>query len=120
MSSTDHDRRRTRRRGANDHGVITAKIRPGHHVTLIDLSTGGALLEGERRLLPGTVVELQIHAKDRQATLRGSVVRCSVVRVRPASVSYRGAIAFDHDLPWFADAAGYDFPSRGDVTPQVR
>ena len=119
MSSTHHERRRTPRRGAHDHGIVTAKIRPGHPMTLIDLSTGGALLEGERRLLPGTAVELQIHTKDRHATLRGSVVRCSVVRVRPASLCYRGAIAFDRDLPWFADAAGYDIPSRGDATPQV-
>lgn len=119
MDSKHNERRRTPRRGANEHGVVTAKVRPGHHVTLIDLSSGGALLEAERRLLPGTAVELQIHAKDRQATLRGSVVRCSVVRVRPASVCYRGAIAFDRDLPWFADDGGYVIPSRGEATPQV-
>ena len=119
MSSKLPERRRTPRRGATDHGVVAAKIRPGHHVTLIDLSTGGALLEGERRLLPGTAVELQIHGKERHATLRGCVVRCTVVRVRAASVCYRGAIAFDRDLPWFVDTAGYDIPGRGDATPQV-
>jgi PilZ domain len=115
--SINQERRRTKRRDASEHGVAMARIRPGHHVQLIDLSAGGALVEADRRMLPGSAVELQLHAEDRQATLRGCVVRCSVVRVRPASVSYRGAIAFDRQLAWFGDAAGYDVPFGGEVTP---
>jgi len=118
MTTAHGERRRSRRQGTAEHGIVTAKIRPGHHVTLIDLSAQGALVEGEHRLLPGTAVELQIDGKDRHATLRGSVLRCSVVRVRPAAMSYRGAIEFDRHLPWCADP-GYDIPLRGDATPQV-
>ncbi len=119
MSSMQSERRCARRRGADEHGIVRARIRPGHHVRLIDLSPGGALVEADRRLLPGTAVELYIEAQDRRATLRGCVLRCSVVRVRPASMCYRGAIVFDRHLPWFADAAGYEIPFRGDATPQV-
>ena len=117
MSSSESERRKTRRRDAGEHGITTARIRPGHQVQLIDLSPGGALVEADRRLLPGSVVELQIQADDRQATMRGLVVRCFVVAVRAASVSYRGAIAFDRHLAWFVDGAGYDVPFRGDATP---
>ena len=117
MTSKQPERRRARRGGAQEHAIVKARIRPGHEVTLIDLSSGGALVEANRRLLPGSAVELQIHAEDRQATMRGCVVRCNVVQVRPASMCYRGAIAFERCLPWFTDATGYDVPVRGDATP---
>jgi len=119
MNRRPLERREARRRRADEHGVVTARIRPGHQVTLIDLSPGGALVEAGRRLLPGSSVELHIQAADRHATMRGNVLRCSVVRVRPESMCYRGAIAFDRHLPWFAEPAGYDIPFRGDPTPQV-
>lgn len=119
MSHHHSERRLARRRGADEHGIVSAKIRPGHPVTLIDLSPGGALVEADRRLLPGSTVELHIQSADRHASMRGCVLRCSVVRVRPASICYRGAIAFDRHLPWFVEAAGYELPSRGADTPQV-
>lgn len=115
--SISQERRKTRRHDATEHGVATARIRPGHQVQLIDLSSGGALVEADRRMLPGSAVELQLHAEDRQATMRGCVLRCCVVRVRPASMSYRGAIAFDRHLAWFGDAPGYGVPVGGDATP---
>ena len=74
-------------------------------------------MEADRRMLPGSAVELQLQAADRQTNMRGCVLRCCVVRVRPASMGYRGAIAFDRQLTWFGDAAGYDVPFRGEATP---
>ena len=86
------------RRGAprfqslGDHGIVSARIRPGHPARLVDVSAGGALIETLHRLLPGRSVELQMEAQDRRTTIRGCVVRCAVVAVRAASVSYRGAV----------------------------
>jgi hypothetical protein len=117
MSIKRSERRNARRLGTTEHGIVAARIRPGYQVTLIDLSPGGALVEADRRLLPGSAVELQIQTSDRQAIMRGSVVRCSVAHVRPASISYRGAIVFDRHMPWFADGGGYDLPFGGDATP---
>ena len=119
MNRPHTERRGARRRGADEHGIVNARIRPGHQVTLIDLSPGGALLEADRRLLPGSAVELHLKSADRHASIRGCVLRCSVVRVQPAAICYRGAVAFDRHLPWFAETAGYELPSRGDTTPQV-
>jgi hypothetical protein len=115
--STSQERRKTKRRDAGEHGIATARIRPGHHVQLIDVSAGGALVEADRRMLPGSAVELQLQTEDRRTTVRGHVLRCCVVRLPPASVSYRGAIAFDRQLAWFGDAAGYDVPFGGEATP---
>ena len=64
------------------------------------------------RLLPGSIVELHIESENRQTTVRGRVLRCAVSRVRPVSVSYRGAIMFDCCLPWFPDDdPGYLLPA---------
>ena len=127
----DSDRRRTPRHSSqDDHGIVSTKIRPGHPARIVDVSAGGALIETPHRLLPGRTVELQVEGRDRHAIVRGCVVRCSVVRVRPASVCYRGAIRFERHLPWFAEpetADGYEVPSadassgraRADVTQSV-
>ena len=110
---TDHAHRRTTRRHAPDaHGIVSARIRPGHPARLIDVSSGGALIETPIRLLPGKSVELLVEARDRRATIRAHVVRCSVARVRPSSICYRGAVAFERQLPWFAEG-GYDLPGSG-------
>jgi hypothetical protein len=75
------------------------------------------LIETDRRLLPGTPVEMQIETTNRSVTVRGRVVRCAVARLRPALVCYRGAIAFERCLPWFvADRCGYHVPSTGMTT----
>ena len=129
MSHLMSERRQTRRHlHVEEHGIRSMRIKPGHHAKLVDVSAGGALIETHRRLLPGTSVELHMESERRQASVRGRVVRCAVVKVRPASVCYRGAISFDRHLPWFADASGYQVPSvearptqpfRADTTPQV-
>ena len=80
---------------------VSARVKPGHDVELIDISSGGALVEGVRRLLPGTAVELFLVAGDLCASIRGRVLRCAIVGLKPTSVTYRGAIGFDRDLPWF-------------------
>ena len=123
------DRRRTRRRrSVEEHGIVAARVRPGHEVSLVDVSAGGALVETDHRLLPGTSVELQLKTENRRAIVRGSVLRCAIVRLRPSSVCYRGAVGFDGHLPWFVDedSTGYPIPgaeqrpgrpARAEATP---
>jgi hypothetical protein len=107
MSKGSSDRRGMRRLDALEkHGIVSACVRPGHRVRLIDVSAGGALIETGHRLLPGTSVELQVQSGTDRASVPGQVLRCAVVRVRPTWVCYRGAIAFDRHLPWFVDARG--------------
>ena len=98
------DRRRAlRRRSVAEHGIVSARVRPGHEVELIDVSAGGALVECARRLLPGTVIDLRLVAGEECTSVRGLVLRCAVVRLKPTSICYRGAIAFDRDLQWFPE-----------------
>lgn len=128
MTTRSTDRRAFRRSGTEEHGIVSASVRPGHHAAVIDVSAGGALVDTGRRLLPGAVVDLLVEKAEHRATLRGRVVRCAVVQLRSASVCYRAAIAFDRHLPWFAEVGmpGYGVPdaqtrparpARVDATP---
>ena len=129
MTNADPERRRTTRR-RDDHGIVLARVRPGHEVTVLDVSSGGALVETRHRMLPGVVVELHLETTERRTSIRGRVLRCAVSRLRSSSVSYRGAIGFDRHLPWFADdeAVGYAVPTpdrrpgahgRAETTPLI-
>ncbi len=104
MSGEPPDRRATRRFEAfEEHRIVSACVRPGHRARVVDVSAAGVLLETNHRLLPGTTVEVQVETGSDRACVRGRVLRCAVVRLRPTWVCYRGAIAFDRHLPWFVD-----------------
>jgi len=123
------DRRTTKRlHRIEEHGVVTARVRPGHRAHLVDVSAAGALIETSYRLLPGASVELHLETESTHTRIRGRVLRCAVVRVRPSFVHYRGAVAFDRSLPWFVDdtnrvSGNHDLrtahPHRALATPEV-
>ena len=114
LSDFPPDRRGSRRMDALDeHRIVAASVRPGERARVIDISAGGALLETSQRLLPGTSVDLQLETRTERTSVRGQVLRCAVVRLRPTWVCYRGAIAFDRNLPWFVEGR------RERTTPQV-
>ena len=114
MSDRPRERRGTRRlETMEEHGIVSARVTPGYHARLIDVSAAGALIETTHRLLPGRDIELHVETSIDRASIRGQVVRCAIVRVRPTWVCYRGAIVFERHLPWFVDSR------RELATPEV-
>ena len=89
-----------RTRAIAELGILQARVRPGHEVSVIDISTDGVLIETVLRLLPGRTIELQIERSDQLTAVRGRVIRSHVARVHPSAVSYRGAIGFEQPLAW--------------------
>jgi PilZ domain len=118
MTKSQSDRRTFRRAGSVEHRIGFARVRPGHPVAVIDLSAGGAFIELSRRLLPGSIVDLQLDTPQRRTTLRGRVLRCAVACLASTSVSYRAAIAFDHQCLWLGDGASceYSVPVCGSLS----
>jgi hypothetical protein len=99
-----NDRRGTQRlRRPADHGIVSARVRAGDDVEVVDVSAGGALIETGHRLLPGAAIELHLARANARTAVRGRVVRCAVAGLRAASICYRGAVRFDRHLPWYAD-----------------
>jgi hypothetical protein len=131
MNTPSNDRRRMpRRTRAEDHGIVSARVRPGYRAAVIDVSADGVLIETDYRLLPGSPVELQMTRSKEHTSIRGRVIRSAVAGLKSSSICYRGAIGFDRPLSWFADEAsdGYVVPGpgkrpghgfRADATPQV-
>jgi hypothetical protein len=108
------ERRRHARRGrSQQHGIARARVRPGHAVTVIDISGSGALVETSHRLMPNANVEVHLE-RDGATTLtaRARILRCSVFRLHATVVHYRCAMAFEAVLPLFADddSHGYLVP----------
>ena len=70
----------------------SAILRPGQDVTLVNLSTGGALVRSSGRMTPGVRAELQLVGPSR-AIVSGRIDRCSVINVNP--LKFEAAIVFD-------------------------
>jgi len=108
------DRRLDERFGQPAIAGAQAILRPGYSVSLVDLSAGGALIEGARPLRPGMRVHVQIVTSARRFALSAHVVRCSVASLdSSAGVRYRGALRFDErcEAIWEGGTLdGYLFP----------
>jgi hypothetical protein len=121
------ERRSAVRKGsAEEHGLVSARIRPGRDAAVIDVSAGGALIETLHRLLPGTVIELHLTTVERRTAVRGRVMRSAVASLHAAGVRYRSALMFERSLAAFLDLDGYSIPAplasaapedREDATP---
>ena len=109
------DRRADTRFGQPAIAGTQAILRPGYAVSLVDLSSGGALIQGPRPLRPGARVHLQILTGTRRLGIAAHVLRCSVASLDSRQgVQYRGALKFDHrcDALWEASALdGYLVPA---------
>lgn len=105
--------RRSQQRQLSSHDSVGVSVRPGQAVTMIDQSAGGVLVESDRPLRPGAIVDIQIVAGAQRIVARGRVLRCSVSQLRVSRVWYRGAISFDKPLAWLATGndQGYPLPT---------
>jgi hypothetical protein len=67
----------------------------------VNISRGGALIEGTQPMRPGTRVMLQIVTPSAAFGLSAVVVRCSVRALSvDDGVIYRGALRFDERRDW--------------------
>lgn len=88
-----------RRRRADCGWLVAARLRPGRDVRVLDLSSGGALVEASARLLPGASIVLHLAGVTSHHTIRGTVLRCWVAAIdRSAGVRYRAALGFDQQF----------------------
>jgi hypothetical protein len=100
-----------------------AILRPGYAVSLVDLSVGGALIQGPRPLRPGARVHLQLQTGTRRLGISAHVLRCAVASLDSRhGVQYRGALKFDHrcDALWEeCTPSGYLVPNDDRATAIV-
>ena len=106
-----------------DPNAARATLRPGCVVSLVDVSRGGALVEGPRPLRPGARVHLQVTTAARTFSIEAQVLRCAVWILDPVDgVRYRGALRFEHRIEWTwaeASRAGYHVPESNGPTSAI-
>jgi hypothetical protein len=78
-------------------GLRGARIKCGPHVSLLDLSAGGALLETAVPLQPESEAMLELVGDTRDAVVPFRVVRCQISAL-DGRLFYRGACAFSRPL----------------------
>jgi len=78
--------------------VSRARIRAGRELQVIDVSSHGALVEGDMRLLPGTHVDVHIVASNGRVLVRSRIVRAYVASLSSDRVLYRGGVAFEQPI----------------------
>jgi hypothetical protein len=98
-----HDRRLEARLAA---GSLRARVRPGHMLTVVDVSAAGALVEAGCQLRPGAQVEVHLERDDERRMVRAMVSRCSVATIdAQAGVLYRAALSFTERCEWVRETA---------------
>ena len=95
----DGDRRGAVRGPAAHFGMATpAVLRPGVTVAIVELSTGGALVESAAPVRPGASTELGLDGVDgRRRAVAARVVRCWIAALDP--LRYRCAVRFEREFP---------------------
>lgn len=106
-----HERRHAPRRRPHASDLLARlRLRTGRDVAVVNLAAGGALVEADSRLLPGTHIDVHVASPAGRAIVRSRVVRAYVWRVSSDRIVYRGGLAFERPID--VDA-GYPFPSPG-------
>lgn len=79
-------------------GMDRARLRPGRTAVIVDLSSGGALIETDWRLLPGMRVEVQVGEPVPLFRVAGRILRCHVALLGRERIRYRGALVFEEPV----------------------
>lgn len=83
------------------------RLRTGRDLVVRDMSRGGARVEGDRQLLPGTHAEVHVVGRSGRQLVRSRVVWAKVLTVNP--LNYEAALLFDAEVVLLAE--GYGIPS---------
>ena len=94
------ERRAHRRFAASElHGLRTARVKYGHDVSVIDISSGGVLFETTGDLKPDSTIVLEFAAASRTFLVPSRVVRCHDLGTFDSNPRLEGACAFRRPLP---------------------
>jgi len=102
-SGPQERRQYSRRRDHELEWVKTVRLRTAGHVSLVDLSAGGALIDSDVPLRPGAVLSLEIIGRGLEAVVPLQILRCYVSALMADRARYRGACEFTRpiELPDF-------------------
>ena len=115
---SDRDRRAYERHPGHELDWLRSiRLKFGPAVTIVDLSSGGALIETTMPLRPGSTTALTIQGRGIVETASFRVLRCEVASISRGLV-YRGACVFERTLALPSEIAGRDRGGSLEMTAQ--
>jgi hypothetical protein len=78
--------------------IDVARVKYGPEVIIVDLSTGGVVLESDRPLAPGSRQSLEIAGADRSTVVPFGVLRSRISALDQRGAIYRSACVFSKPL----------------------
>jgi PilZ domain len=98
----------------------SVRVKNGPDVTLVDLSSGGVLLDTGAQLRPGARITLEIVGTAR-IEVASQVLRCHVAALRDSTAIYRGACAFVHpvELERIQELPAASIPAQNGLSTQA-
>ena len=104
MGQLIKDRRGDPRYSWSPEDISHATLRPGCVVHVVDLSAGGALVQGARPLRPGARLHFHLVLRELSFGLLAQVLRCAVWTLDSREgVTYRGALQFEQRCDVFGE-----------------
>jgi hypothetical protein len=95
----DAERRAHRRvKGSELRWLRKARLKNGPEVSLLDLSSGGALIETRVQMRPGSAITLEVAGGGSVVEISSEVVRCGIASLQSGAPIYRGACLFENPL----------------------
>jgi hypothetical protein len=89
--------------------AVRARVRPGHLLVVVNVTSDGALVQAGRPLRPGSPIEVQFETDARRGRVAARILRCAVAAIDSATgVTYRAALSFDERCEWLCEP-----PTRG-------
>ena len=73
------------------------RVKNGPELSLVDISSGGALVDARVQLKPGANITLEMTASGRLVEISSDVLRCGILTLQGAA-TYRGAFVFTQTL----------------------
>lgn len=99
------DRRSSERRPPAETRLLMARLSDGSLLDVVDVSSGGALVETDSCLAIGARVGFRLVTEDGVILISGSVMRTSVLRNGSNPARFRTAVRFDFELDSILESA---------------
>jgi len=120
-ATSEADRRSWPRFEAGELQNVAARLATGGEIVLVDLSRGGARLQSNRRMLPGSSLSLRLVTPDTTFTIAGRVIRSRIVQLSQGGLGYDLAVAFNEPLqevPVIAGVGQPELPPAPEAAPE--
>jgi hypothetical protein len=85
---------------------LRARVRAGHSLVIVNVSSTGALVEAACQLRPGSRIDVHLETDEYRQVVGAKVTRCAVSAIDAVTgITYRAALNFTEGCDWLRERA---------------